>query len=105
MKNLNTASAQCNEALLNDLRALVTRAEAMLGDSSASDNDTDMSSLGDRFDKTQARLADMYAGAKQRIVAGAKSTDTAIRANPYKSLALALGAGLVVGILFGRRSK
>jgi ElaB/YqjD/DUF883 family membrane-anchored ribosome-binding protein len=105
MKNTNAPSAQCNEAILKDLRALVTRAEAMLGDSGESDNEMDMGSLGDRFDKTQARLADLYTGAKQRIIAGAKSTDTAIRANPYKSLALALGAGLVVGILFGRRSK
>jgi len=105
MKNTNSPTAQCNEALLNDLRALVTKAEAMLGDAPGSDNEMDMGSLGERFDKTQARLADMYAGAKQRIVAGAKSTDTVIRENPYKSLALALGAGLVVGILFGRRSK
>ncbi len=47
----------------------------------------------------------MYEGAKQRVVAGAKSTDQAIRANPYQSLAIAAGVGLLVGVLLGRRSN
>ena len=35
----------------------------------------------------------------------AQCTDQAIRANPYQSLAIAAGVGILVGVLIGRRSK
>ncbi|MBL9200173.1 MAG: DUF883 family protein, partial [Opitutaceae bacterium] len=35
----------------------------------------------------------------------AKCTDSAIREHPYQALAIALGAGLLVGVLLGRRSR
>ena len=37
--------------------------------------------------------------------AGAKYTDETIRENPYQSMAVAAGLGLLVGVLIGRRSK
>ena len=43
--------------------------------------------------------------AKQRVAAGARCTDEAIRANPYQSLAIAAGVGVVVGVLLGRRNR
>jgi ElaB/YqjD/DUF883 family membrane-anchored ribosome-binding protein len=36
-------------------------------------------------------------------VAGAKATDRTIRENPYKSLGVALGVGILVGFLLRRR--
>jgi ElaB/YqjD/DUF883 family membrane-anchored ribosome-binding protein len=61
--------------------------------------------LRTRFDAAQERFTDIYEGAKKKVVAGAKCTDAAIRANPYQSLAIAAGVGLLVGVLLGRRSK
>ena len=47
----------------------------------------------------------MYDGARKRVVAGAKCTDEAIRENPYQSLAIAGGVGLLVGLLLARRGQ
>ncbi len=40
---------------------------------------------------------------QDKTVAGAKATDQAIRENPYKALAIALGVGAIVGYVLGRR--
>jgi ElaB/YqjD/DUF883 family membrane-anchored ribosome-binding protein len=44
-----------------------------------------------------------YQAAQEKAVAGAKATDQAIRANPYSSLGIAFGAGLLLGFLIKRR--
>jgi len=62
-------------------------------------------SLRGRFDAAQERFADLYQGTRKKIAAGAKCADAAIRANPYQSLAIAAGAGLLLGVLLGRRTK
>jgi len=62
-------------------------------------------SLRSRFVAAQERFADAYAGARKKVIAGAKYTDTTIRENPYQSLAIAAVLGLVVGVLLCRRSK
>jgi ElaB/YqjD/DUF883 family membrane-anchored ribosome-binding protein len=59
--------------------------------------------LRERFKVTQARLADLYADTKDRVIAGARYTDESIRAHPYPSLAIALGLGALAGVLIGRR--
>lgn len=64
-----------------------------------------MDSLRDRLDAAQARLSELYSGAKRQVVAGAKHTDAAIRANPYQAIAIAAGVGLLLGVLLGRRSS
>lgn len=44
------------------------------------------------------------AAIQEKTVAGARAADNAIRENPYKSLAMALGAGLLIGYLLRRRN-
>jgi ElaB/YqjD/DUF883 family membrane-anchored ribosome-binding protein len=105
MKLANETTAQTPKELLNDLHALVSEAEKMMGDSLTEHTADAVSALRSRFDSAQERLGHLYAGAKQKVVAGAKCTDEAIRANPYQSLAIAAGAGLIIGVLLGRRSK
>jgi ElaB/YqjD/DUF883 family membrane-anchored ribosome-binding protein len=73
---------------------------------SLSEHSTDaMEKLRQRFGAAQARLSEFVDGAKRRVVDGAKCTDAAIRANPYQSLAIAVGVGLLFGVLVGRRTK
>ena len=105
MKNKSDPAAQTPNDLLEDLRSLVADAEKMMGDSLSEHSADAISALRARFETAQERLGEFYSGARQRVVAGAKCTDEAIRANPYQSLAIALGAGLLVGVLLGRRTK
>jgi ElaB/YqjD/DUF883 family membrane-anchored ribosome-binding protein len=105
MKNNNETTAQTPKDLLNDLHTLVAEAEKMMGDSLSEHTGDAVSALRVRFDAAQERFADLYAGARKRVVAGAKYTDETIRANPYQSIAIAVSVGLLVGVLVGRRSK
>ena len=104
MKN-NKSSAQTPKDLLNDLQALVAEAEKMMGDSLSEHTADAVSALRVRYDAASERMGEMYEGARKRVVAGAKSTDEAIRENPYQSMAIAAGVGMLVGVLLGRRSK
>jgi ElaB/YqjD/DUF883 family membrane-anchored ribosome-binding protein len=40
---------------------------------------------------------------KDKTIAGAKATDETIRENPYQSIGVAFGAGILLGLLLGRR--
>jgi len=104
MKN-NKTTAQTPKDLLNDLHALVADAEKMMGDSISEHTADAVSALRTRYDAASERMGELYEGARKRVVAGAKCTDEAIRENPYQSIAIAAGVGLLAGILLGRRSK
>ncbi len=49
----------------------------------------------------RARAA--YETAQEKAVAGAKATDQCIRENPYTSLGIALGVGVLIGFLIRRK--
>ena len=104
MKN-NKDTAHTPKDLLHELQALVAEAEAMIADSVTEPPAEAIDSLRSRFVAAQERFADAYAGARKKVIAGAKYTDTTIRENPYQSLAIAAVLGLVVGVLLCRRSK
>ena len=104
MKN-NKDIAHTPKELLHDLQVLVTEAETMMADSLSEHSAEAIDSLRSRFGAAQERFSDLYEGAKKKVVAGAKYTDKSIRENPYQSLAIALGVGVLVGVLVGRRSK
>jgi ElaB/YqjD/DUF883 family membrane-anchored ribosome-binding protein len=40
---------------------------------------------------------------QEKAIAGAKATDQVIRDNPYKTLGVALGVGVIIGYLLRRR--
>ncbi|HTL68556.1 MAG TPA: hypothetical protein VL200_12910 [Lacunisphaera sp.] len=105
MKNRNSAEIQTPEAILHDLRTLVTEAEKLMGSAVSENAEGTMDALRSRYDAAQERISELYASARKNVTAGAKYTDEAIRANPYQSLAIALGAGLLVGVLIGRSTK
>jgi len=104
MKN-NKATSHTPKELLHDLQALVVEAETMLTDSASEHSGEAVDSLRARFTDAQERFSEIYEGAKKKVVAGAKCTDETIRANPYQSIAIAAGVGLLIGVLVGRRSK
>jgi len=105
MKN-NKDTTHSPKELLSELQALVSEAEAMIADPALNENAGEAGvSLRERFTAAQERFTDAYAGARKKVIAGAKCTDEAIRENPYQSLAIAAGVGLLIGVLVGRRSK
>lgn len=103
MKN-NKQTATPKE-LLAELRALAVEAEQMISSSSGAATDDALGAMRSQYEAMQERLSDLYAGARKKVIAGAKYTDETIRENPYQSMAVAAGLGLLVGVLLGRRSK
>jgi ElaB/YqjD/DUF883 family membrane-anchored ribosome-binding protein len=93
------------QEFLDNLHTLVAEAEALVSDSVTGRSADVIGALRARFDAAQERLAEAYAGARKTVAAGAKYTDDTIRANPYQSLAIALGVGVVLGVFVARRSK
>jgi ElaB/YqjD/DUF883 family membrane-anchored ribosome-binding protein len=104
MKN-ETETMPASQKLRDELKALVAEAETLMAGALAEPTNDVPGNLHARFNAAQERVADACAGAKKGIIAGAKSTDATIRENPYQSLALTLGMGLLVGVLLGRYSK
>lgn len=51
----------------------------------------------------QERVGELCEQARDKVAAGAKVTDKAIRKHPYESVAIALGVGVLVGVFLGRR--
>lgn len=92
------------EAFIANISELMAEAERMLNDSSSQHAEAQIFLLRTRFDAVRAHVAASFAAAGRAISDGAQNTDRAIRANPYQALAIALGAGLVAGLLLGRRS-
>lgn len=105
MKNKTDSTAQTPQDLLAELRSLVSDAEKMVGDSLTENSEDAVSTLRSRFDAAQERMGELYTTARKKVVAGARYTDETIRANPYQSLAIAAGIGVLIGVLVGRRSK
>jgi ElaB/YqjD/DUF883 family membrane-anchored ribosome-binding protein len=67
---------------------------------------------GEKVGAARERLTAALESAKEmadnirdKTVAGAKATDKAVRKHPYKALAIGVGAGLLIGLLIGRRGS
>jgi ElaB/YqjD/DUF883 family membrane-anchored ribosome-binding protein len=101
----NNETTQNPKELLDELRTLVTEAEAMIAGAVTENSADAFESLRSRFGAAQERFTEAYDGARKKVIAGAKYTDETIRANPYQSLAIAAGVGLLIGVLAGRSSK
>lgn len=89
--------------LASELRALVSEAEKILRDERSATSHTAVAALRERFEAAQEQLGKLYTETRQRVAAGAKYADQTIREHPYQSLAIAVGAGVVLGWLLGRR--
>ena len=94
------------EKLMEDLRAVVADAEELL---KATANQTGERIAAARvkaeesLKAAKARLAEEKAAVMARTKAAAKAADDHVRANPWTAVGIALGVGLVLGILAARR--
>jgi ElaB/YqjD/DUF883 family membrane-anchored ribosome-binding protein len=101
----NKQTAQSPQEILDELRSLVADAEKMVGESVGETSSEVMSALRQRYAAAQELLGDAYRSARRKVSEGARYTDEAIRENPYQSLAVAAGVGLIAGVLLGRSTK
>ena len=100
-----TSSTHTPKELLTNLQSLVGEAETMMSDSLSEHSAEAFNRLRARFDTARDQFTAAYENARKKVIAGAESTDATIRANPYQSVAIALGVGLLAGVLIGRRGR
>lgn len=98
----SSSTAETPEQLIEHISRLMAEAEAMIAGPVAEQSQGRMSDIKDRLESARERLNRVYASARQNVVAGARYTDETIRAYPYQSIAVALGVGVLLGVLIGR---
>jgi len=99
-----TDITESRDKLITDLKAVLADADDLL--KITADNATGKiaearTQMKVRLDAVKGRLAESELAevAKQ----AAKTTDTFVQENPWKSAGIAAGVGLVLGLLIGRR--
>jgi ElaB/YqjD/DUF883 family membrane-anchored ribosome-binding protein len=104
MKNRHDPSttAETPEQLIEHISRLMAEAEAMIAGPVTDQSDGRMSEIRGRLESARDRLNRVYSAARTNVVAGARYTDETIRAYPYQALGIALGVGILLGVLIGR---
>ena len=117
MKNRHDAgTAETPEQLIEHISRLMAEAEAMIAGPHTEQASGKLANIKERLESAREQLSDVYSrardkindtydSAKKNVVAGAKYTDETIRTYPYQSLAVALGVGVLIGALIGKRSN
>jgi len=99
-------TAPQRDKLMDDLRLVIADTEELLrmtadqaGDSAAEAR----SRIQSRLHEARAQLTEMQEVATTKLKAAGNATDAFVHENPWKSIGIAAGIGLVVGLLIGRR--
>ncbi len=103
MTSHSDSSIPSADELLNELRTLIAEADTLMNDKINAPTADAVSALRARFQRAQGQLSTLYANTRRQVMAGARYTDEAIRTHPYPSVGIALAAGLLIGVLVGRR--
>ena len=94
------------EKLLQDLRVVVEDAEELLR-ATAGQAGEKIAPLRERIQGNLAAAKERLMTAEQAVIAktkqAAKATDEYVHENPWKSVGIAAGAGLIIGMLISRR--
>ena len=104
-KKMETSYQISKEHLINDFKVAVTDAEALLK--------ATLNTGGEKVAEIRAKAEESLGIAKARIIEAqsevlaktkeaAKATDTYVHENPWRSVGMAAGVGLLIGLLIGR---
>ncbi|MFA7350329.1 MAG: DUF883 family protein [Methylotenera sp.] len=92
--------------LINEFKAVITDAEALLK-ATANTSGEKIAEVRSKAEKSlsiaKAKLADAQDEMLAKTKAAAKVTDVYVHENPWRSIGLAAGVGVVIGLLIGRR--
>ncbi len=105
MNQLDTV-LEPKEKLVADLKVVVSDAEELLA-ATAQQTGEKIAELRERMQTNlrmaRLKLADAEAALRESTRQVAKATDHYVHENPWKAIGIAAGAGLLVGMLIGRR--
>ncbi len=101
---MNTTESK--EKLIADFKVVIADAEELL--------QATASEAGEKFSATRVKLEKKLATAKTKLVEAegllldkgkeaAKAADSYVQENPWKSVGVAAGIGIIIGMLIGRR--
>ena len=100
------AKTSSSDRLLNDLHQVVTDAESLLR-ATADQTSAGASELRARvqstLDRAKSSLGEFQAAAVDRAKAASKATDDYVHDNPWQSVGVAAGVGLLIGLLLSRK--
>ena len=103
---MNEMSAATREKLMNDLRTVIADAEEVLrvtADQATAGASELRVRMQERLVQAKARLQDMQETAVARARAAGHAADDYVHDHPWKAIGAAVGFGLIVGLLIGRR--
>ncbi|MEA3395718.1 MAG: DUF883 family protein [Pseudomonadota bacterium] len=103
MPQLTTAH---KDKLMADLRVMIADAEELLRVTAdqASGNAAEVRGrIQGRLQQARAELAQLQGAAVAQVKAAGHAADEFVHENPWKSVGVAAGIGLVIGLLIGRR--
>ena len=102
----NATPEVTTDQLLADLKTVMTDAEALLRATSAQTGEKIQevrARAEESLRQAKARLGSIEEDARRRAREVADATDDYVRENPWQSVGIAAGVGLLVGLLLARR--
>ena len=100
------AKTSPSDRLLNDLNQVVSDAESLLR-ATADQTSAGASELRARvqstLDRAKSSIGDFQSAAVDRAKAAGKATDDYVHDNPWQSVGVAAGVGLLIGLLLTSR--
>jgi len=94
------------ERLMNDLHAVVAEAESLLRATAgaAGEGASELrAKVQASLDRAKHNLADLQDAAVEKARAAGRATDNYVHENPWQSIGVAAGVGLLLGMLIARR--
>ena len=94
------------DKMANDVRALVEDAEALLNESVSSTGERAIEireKLKKRLGELREKVVEMEVVVVQKTKEAAAAADDLVHEHPWKAVGAAIGFGLILGLLIGRR--
>ena len=98
--------AAAKAQLVEDFGKVVTDTEALLRSLGSMTGEKAVAmreSLQANLETTRARLRELQSGAVEKASLAAKDADAYVHENPWTAIGLAAAAGVIVGLMIGRR--
>ena len=106
-ENLGKAhSIMARERVLGDLKTLARDAEALMKVTASDLSESAKAArarLGGALESAKATCIELQGQMLASAKAATRQADTVIRANPYESIGIAFGIGLLIGVLVMRK--
>lgn len=102
MQNQRTKHFETPDAVRHDLSTLSDDAEALL-EATKEIVDEKVKSARVQLNASIKRSQEVYNGLQKKALKGAKYADEVVHEHPYQTAIVALGMGVILGLVCGRR--